>query len=254
MRLNCSGNKEISINKLRQWFCNAVRSSPEEVIRTQPQVVSQILKNNAGLLTVWMSGQEWQCVLIDFYFSKLVGGHKDLAGLFTHSIYDPVSPCRLGPYVLRSVAGTGSEGCVYGTEDGYCLKVVPFSKKGKLEKEYKILRDFKHKNIIECYDFIYGTGYAAIVLERLKPELGCAFSYIRGLDYCHSQGILHGDIRLKNLGSDLSGNSKLFDFGDAVYTCSDAEKRREMDFLKKVIFSPIARERKVKYHPGGVLC
>ena len=254
MRLNCSENKEISINKLKKWIYNAARLSPEEVIRTQPQLVSQILKNNFDLLTEGMSGQEWQSVLRDFYFSKLVGVHKELAGLFTHFTNDSVSVCRLGPHVLSSVVGIGSDGCVYGTEEGYCLKVVPISGKAKLEKEYKILRNFKHKNIVECYDFIWDADYAAIVLERLMPRLGCCYSYIQGLNYCHSQGMLHGDIRLNNLGINLRGLSKLFDFGEAVSTCSEVEMRQENELLKKVIFSPIALERKVKYQQEGVLC
>ena len=255
MRLICSGDREISITELRQWIYTIAESSPEDMIRSLPQIVRQILKNNTGLLTAGrITGLEWRTVLRDFFFSKLVGNHKELSSLFTPFADGSVSVCALGSYVLSSVVGLGADGCVYGTEDGYCLKVVPFSGKAKLEKEYKVLCDLKHKNIVDCYDFIWDTDYAAIVLERLKPHLGCCYSYIQGLDYCHSQGILHGDIRLKNLGIDLRGNSKLFDFGEAVSTCSEVEMQQENELLRKVIFSPIALERKVKYQQEGVLC
>ena len=254
MRLNCSGNREISITEFRQWIRSVAESRPEDMIRTLPQIVRQILKNYTGSLTEGISGLEWRSVLREFFFSKLVGKHKELSCLFTPFADGSVSVCMLGSYVLSSVVGFGSDGCVYGTEDGYCLKVVPFSGKAKLENEYKVLCDLKHKNIVDCYDFIWDTDYAAIVMERLKPRMGSSFSYIQALDHCHSQGMLHGDIRLSNLGIDLKGNSKLFDFGEAVGTCSEIEMQQEDELLKKVIFSPIALERKEKYQQGGVLC
>jgi hypothetical protein len=46
----------------------------------------------------------------------------------------------------------------------------------------------------------------------------------------------------------------LFDFGEAVSTCSEVEMQQENELLRKVIFSPIALERKVKYQQEGVLC
>lgn len=74
--------------------------------------------------------------------------------------------------------------------------------------------------------------------------LGDESAYVDTLAYCHSQGFLHGDIRLNNLGSDAGGNGKLFDFGNASVIQTQAAAQKEIEMLKTVISSPIALERK----------
>ena len=123
----------------------------------------------------------------------------------------------------------------------------------ELKKEYDILKNLQHPGIVNCFDYICDANYAAILMEELNPLLGMEQSYIQALNYCHTQGFLHRDIRLNNLGTDTSGNGKLFDFGNASAIKSQQEKQREIELLKNIMRSPVAQERKVSCR-GDVLC
>lgn len=253
MRLNCSRNNNISIREHLDWIRNLSTQKPEDVLRVQPQIAIHLL-NGCGLLySENISEEMWQQILMDFSVSTLVGPHKHLMKIFSPDSNFSSAQFSIGTYRLHSVLGIGTDSCVYKSVDGYCLKVVDASRKNKLRREYEILRYLQHPNIVECFEFICTTDYAAILMEELSPVLGKEKFYILALEHCHSQGVLHGDIRLNNLGTDAWGNCKLFDFGNASVIKSRFEPQKEIEILKHIMRSPIALERKSILH-GDALC
>lgn len=244
MRLICSGNNKFSIWEHLDWIHSLARQNPENVIRNHPQIASHLQIGGDLLYTENISREKWRYILMDVLVSTLVGPHKLLMKIFSLSPDFSSAEFSVGSYSLHSVLGTGSDSCVYKTVDGYCLKVVDASRKNKLKREYEILKYLQHPNIVKCFEFIHTTDYAAILMEELHPILGKERDYIQALTHCHSQGILHGDIRLNNLGSDTDGNSKLFDFGNSAAIRSQSEGQKEIETLKNMLQSPIALEKK----------
>ena len=253
MRLNCSKNNKISIQKHLIRIRNLSMQTPQDVICNYPQIAIYLLNSCGVSNTENISPKIWQQTLMRFFSSSLVGPHKDLLKLFPPFSDFSSTQYFIGSYRIHSVLGIGSEACVYKTANEYCLKVVGVSKKEKLKREYEIIKSLHHPNIVKCIDFIDDTDYAAIVMEELFPGLGSESLYLQALNYCHSQGILHGDIRLNNLGTDNIGNSKLFDFGNSAAVESPKDKQNEIELLKNVMQSPIAQERKATAR-GAVLC
>lgn len=253
MRLNCSSNNKISIRNHLAWIHDLSMQNPEDVIRSHPQIAIH-LENDCGLLcSEKFSREKWQQLLMKFLTSTLVGPHKHLMKIFSPSHDFLSANFSIGSYCLHSVLGIGSDSCVYKTVDGYCLKVMEYSRREKLKREYEILKILHHPNIVKCFEFICTTDYAAILMETLSPVLGDETAYIQALNYCHSQGFLHGDIRLNNLGADAEGKSKIFDFGNAAAVESQSEKQKEIEILKNIMRSPIALARKSTLY-GDVLC
>ena len=244
MRLNCSKINKISIPDHLEWINCLTTQNPEDVIRNYPQIAIHLVNGYGLSYTENISPKMWQQILTEYFYSSLIGPHKDLMKLFPSSSDFSSTQYSIGPHRVHSVLGIGSDACVYKTVDGYCLKVAGVSKKEKLKREYKTISFLQHPNIVKCWDFIDDTDYAAILMEELSPALGTDSLYIQALTYCHSQGILHGDIRLNNLGTDRSGNSKLFDFGNASASESPKDRQNEIALLKNLMRSPIAQERK----------
>lgn len=253
MRLNCSRNNKISIRNHLDRIRNLLGQNPEDVIRNNPQIAIHLLNGCDLLGSKNISFEMWQHILMDFLTSTLVGPHKHLMKIFSLSHDFSSAKCSVGSYYLHSVLGIGSDSCVYKTTEGYSLKVVEYSRRKKLKREYEILKNLRHPNIVNCFEFICTPDCAAILMEKIYPALGKENDYLQAIAYCHSQGILHGDIRLNNLGSDAKGNSKLFDFGNASAARVQSKKQKEIEILRNIMRSPIALERKSIFY-GDVLC
>ena len=255
MRLNCSKIRELSIEKLWQWVRGMQEQDPAEILRKQPLILGKLVADLPEMLMEpVISRSVWQKVLERFFFRKLTGGHEELVHIFAPFADFEPGRCCAGPHRLVSVLGSGSEACAFGTADGCCLKVVPAEKCRKLETEYHVLQRLRHPHIVRCYDLIHAPGYTALLEERLGRAPGKECDYMAGLRYCHAQGLLHGDIRLKNLGADAGGRGKLFDFANAVPAKSAGEKLQEIKMLRDAMASPIALQIKNTCAAGDVLC
>ncbi len=254
MRLTYSKSSEISLYDHWQRFCAMQMQSPEDVVRHQPQIARQLLQGGDRLCTENIPQHIWKQIVKDFFLSKLTGFHRELNGIFKSLTEENYQPCLIGSYTITAVLGAGTDSCVYKTDNGYSLKVSAATAIPKLKMEYKILQKLRHPNIIRCFDFINESDYAAILLEPIIAQLGEDHLYEQGLAYCHAHDLLHGDIRLNNLGIDLQGNSKLFDFGNAYSVCSGDQKQHEMTKLIDVLHSPVARERRYIRRRGEVPC
>lgn len=156
--------------------------------------------------------------------------------------------CKLiGKYVMGDALGEGSYGKVKELLDSetLCRRAVKILKKRKLrripngeqnvEREIKLLKRLKHRNVIELVDVLinkekqkmylvmeYCIGGLQDMLETVPGRTiplwqvhGYFLQLIDGLEYLHSKGIVHKDIKPGNLLLSLDGTLKISDFGVA---------------------------------------
>lgn len=101
----------------------------------------------------------------------------------------------------------------------------------KITGEYCIGTTLKHPNIIETVELVYENNRMLQVMEYCDfdlfaivtsnkmtfQEICCCFKQIlNGIEYLHSIGLAHRDLKLDNCVVDMNGIVKLIDFGAAV--------------------------------------
>ena len=162
----------------------------------------------------------------------------------------PTSACKQEPlaeYTIGNTLGVGAYGTVkYGvhkvTGEKVAIKVYDRAKicnrsqEKCIEAEIKILTKLDHPNIVKLIQRIdtpkflyivleYVSGYSLSASLKRKPnsrleefEANKFFQEIlMALDYCHSKGITHRDIKLENILLDTTQKRiKLIDFGFAT--------------------------------------
>ncbi|MBM3272503.1 hypothetical protein FJY94_04475 [Candidatus Kaiserbacteria bacterium] len=148
----------------------------------------------------------------------------------------------LGPYRILEQIGLGGMATVYkayqpGMDRLVALKVLPqhyardprFVK--RFEQEARVIAKLEHRNIVPVYDFGEQDGTAYLAMRYLQagtvkeilshgplplPDAAKLLSDIASaLDYAHSQGIIHRDVKPSNVLVDKQGNAYLTDFGIA---------------------------------------
>ena len=242
MRLNFSNDNELSIEHLWLMTMEMEKQDPFMVIRNNTKIAQQLAVKADTLTEKEITSSKWQRLLENFFFTELVGPHKFLLPNFSGlSLFHP-DRCIIGKHKLVSVMGKGTYSCVFRTAEGDCLKISSPENREKLLREYNITQELRHKYVIKYKEFCSGSGYAAILMEPLEHKLGKEQEYLEGLTYCHSKGFLHGDLRLKNLGMDSDGNSKLFDFGNSRPLNTPDEAEYEVKCLHAIIQSPFVSE------------
>ena len=125
----------------------------------------------------------------------------------------------------------------------YCLCHICINGLGQfgfeiLPREVVLLRKLNHKNIIKMLDYFEDMNKVYLVMEKpeifdelfyyvikhkgLSEDLSRLFFHqiVEAVEYCHSMGVVHRDIKLSNILIDLSNNqTKLVDFGCATFLC-----------------------------------
>lgn len=103
-------------------------------------------------------------------------------------------------------------------------------KKSKIMYETNVLKNLRHKNIIQFFESFESKDYILIIMEYIScgdllsyvrrrtriPETIAKFIFkqiIEGIQYIHSKNIIHRDIKLDNILIDLNNTIKICDFG-----------------------------------------
>uniref|UniRef100_W5MCK1 Serine/threonine-protein kinase STK11 n=1 Tax=Lepisosteus oculatus TaxID=7918 RepID=W5MCK1_LEPOC len=153
----------------------------------------------------------------------------------------------IGKYLMGDLLGEGSYGKVKEMLDSetLCRRAVKILKKKKLrripngeanvKKEIQLLRRLRHKNVIQLVDVLYNEEkqkmymvmeYCVCGMQEMLDSVpekrfpvfqahGYFCQLIDGLEYLHSQGIVHKDIKPGNLLLTTDGALKISDLGVA---------------------------------------
>lgn len=161
---------------------------------------------------------------------------------------------KLGQYQMGNIIGKGGFGSVYKALDPHrahfvaikqvSLNVLNSGDLGSIKMEISLLSKLKHRNIVKYIDSIRTDHHLNIVLEYIEggslasilkkfgafiESLAAIYTLqiLRGLEYLHSQGVIHRDIKGANVLTTKNGLVKLADFGVAMkLNESDSSKRR----------------------------
>ncbi|XP_051720195.1 serine/threonine-protein kinase STK11-like [Ctenopharyngodon idella] len=153
----------------------------------------------------------------------------------------------IGKYLMGDLLGEGSYGKVKEMLDSetLCRRAVKILKKKKLrripngeanvKKEIQLLRRLQHKNVIQLVDVLYNEEkqkmymvmeYCVCGMQEMLDSVpekrfpvfqahGYFCQLLDGLEYLHSQGIVHKDIKPGNLLLTTDGALKISDLGVA---------------------------------------
>ncbi|TKW36607.1 hypothetical protein SEVIR_2G451500v4 [Setaria viridis] len=148
---------------------------------------------------------------------------------------------RVGKYELGRAIGEGTFAKVriaknMETEEHVAIKIIDKAKVKKhklfeqIRREICTMKLIQHPNVVRLYEVMGSRAKIYIVLEfvmggelhdivatsgRLKEDEACRYfqQLINAVDYCHSRGVYHRDLKLENLLLDIAGNLKISDFG-----------------------------------------
>jgi len=149
--------------------------------------------------------------------------------------------CNLfSSYQKLEKVGEGTYGVVYKAKDRATGEIVALKKirlesedegiPGTAIREIALLKELQHPNVVKLYDVVHTDKKLTLVFEFLDLDLkkyldqsenGLELSIVksflyqlcRSIAYCHSQRILHRDLKPQNLLINREGELKLADFG-----------------------------------------
>ncbi|RZB89840.1 Pkinase and/or APH domain containing protein [Asbolus verrucosus] len=158
---------------------------------------------------------------------------------FEYEFYNPPTD-NIENYSLIRKIGQGKYSLVFEgvhdvKNDSVVVKLLKPIKKPKIKREIKILEHLKNSpNIINLYATVTipNTGLHALIFESTSnnedfkevylklSDLDIRFyiyEILKGLDYCHSKGIMHRDVKPHNIIDRKNRKIRLIDFGLAEF-------------------------------------
>lgn len=122
------------------------------------------------------------------------------------------------------------------TSELYAMKLTKSSKTNVelAKKEFEIMKHLQHPNLIHLYEVLIEENCSVILVEEYLPSgslaeyinylpisdtmiVECFYDIIKGLEYLHSFGIIHQDIKPSNVVFNVLSMAKLCDFGCSSY-------------------------------------
>jgi CTD kinase subunit alpha len=158
----------------------------------------------------------------------------------------------------ESVIGSGTYGKVFKGVNVYSKAAVAMKRirmEGEKDgfpvtaiREIKLLQSLKHTNIVKLMEVMVEGNACFMVFEYLSHDLTgllnhpsykldpaqkkhLALQLFEGLDYLHTRGVLHRDIKAANILVSSDGILKLADFGLARFYA----KRHQYDYTNRVV-------------------
>jgi p21-activated kinase 1 len=165
-------------------------------------------------------------------------------------ICTPGDPTRL--YRNLSKIGQGASGGVFtafqvGSNQSVAIKQMNLEQQPKKEliiNEILVMKESKHKNIVNFIDSYLHRGDLWVVMEYMEGgSLTDVVTYnmmtegqigavcretLRGLEHLHSKGVIHRDIKSDNVLLSLKGEIKVTDFGYCAQISESNAKRTTM--------------------------
>ena len=178
---------------------------------------------------------------------------------------------RFGRYLIRDELtdelGRGAFGRVYRAFDPnvnryVAIKVLSSSSDpdllARFQDESKTVGRLEHENIVKVYDFDLQDGMPYLVMElldgetletiiktqkvagrplRLLDQVEIMFQVAKGLQYAHSENVVHRDIKPGNIMVLPNGTVKVMDFGIARVMNKDGTRRtRQGDVAGTILY------------------
>ncbi|KND93698.1 CTD kinase subunit alpha [Tolypocladium ophioglossoides CBS 100239] len=158
----------------------------------------------------------------------------------------------------ESVVGSGTYGKVFKARNVYTKGLVALKRirmEGERDgfpvtavREIKLLQSLRHTNIVTLQEVMVEKNDCFMVFEYLSHDLTGLLNHpsfkldpaqrkhlakqlFEGLDYLHTRGVLHRDIKAANILVGSDGILKLADFGLARFYA----KRHQLDYTNRVI-------------------
>ncbi|KAL4919896.1 kinase-like domain-containing protein [Aspergillus aurantiobrunneus] len=166
------------------------------------------------------------------------------------AICTPGDPTKL--YNNLNKIGQGASGGVftaYSNDSRDCVAIKQMNldlqpKKDLIINEILVMKDSKHKNIVNFLDsylhgldlwvvmeYMEGGSLTDVVTFNIMSEGQIAAvcrETLNGLQHLHSKGVIHRDIKSDNILLSLEGNIKLTDFGFCAQINDSQNKRNTM--------------------------
>lgn len=158
-------------------------------------------------------------------------------------------PVVQGKYELGRVLGHGTFGKVYlarNVETGKSVamkvigkeKVIKVGMVEQLKREISVMKKVKHPNIVELHEVMASKSKIYLAMElvrggelfskvskgRLREDVARSYfsQLISAVDFCHSRGVYHRDLKLENLLLDNNDNKNTVpESGDGSSTSID---------------------------------